>query len=55
MSPLAKQGDTIEQSYCRERTEEEQRGVEQSQILRMLLRAGAHEVRLSTKKPWEID
>lgn len=55
MSPLAKEGDTVEQSMCRERTEEEQRGVEQSQILRMLLRAGAHEIRLSTKKPWEID
>lgn len=55
MSPQAKEGDTIEQSMCRERTEEEQRGIEQAQIFRTLLGAGAREVRLSTSESFQID
>lgn len=38
--------DTIEQSRCRERTEEEDRAVEASFWARVLIRAGAGEIRL---------
>jgi hypothetical protein len=55
LSPLANPGDSIEQSWCRMRTEEEQRAVEQSQVVRMLLGAGAREIRLDTSEQFTID
>lgn len=40
-----REGDTIEQSMCRGRTEEEQRAVEVCTLARVLLGAGAQEMR----------
>lgn len=40
MHPLARSGDTIEQSLCRSRTEEEQKAVDMSWIVRRLLNGG---------------
>jgi len=42
----AESQDTIEQSRCRERTEEEQEAVELNTLLRAFLNAGAGEIRI---------
>lgn len=55
MSPLAHPGDTFEQSWCRERTEEEDRAVHMCQAIRALVDAGAREIRLDPVDQFMID
>lgn len=51
-----REGDTIEQARCRERTEEEDRAVEMCSLFRALLGRGAKEIRLAPgRKPFNID
>lgn len=53
MSPFAQPGDTIEQSACRERTEEEQRAVEMCEVLRVLVNAGTQKIRFDSDRHYD--
>lgn len=56
LSPSARPGDSIEQSMCRERSEEEERLIADSFAMRMILQAGAREIRLDPDyKPSDTD
>ncbi|HEY6019451.1 MAG TPA: hypothetical protein VIY48_05995 [Candidatus Paceibacterota bacterium] len=56
MTPEHRPEDSIEQSFCRQRTDEEQRAIEMCTVVRTLIGAGAREIRLDPRhKTFDLD